>query len=210
MLFLGGSRLGYSNRGVHQLRKAFSQVAARCSHGIYLSRENKHWDRQRELIVVPTLPSPVRVAVPSTPTHDFAEALKFLSTIKPKPQKVAIPLDYRYDSDGSGNLAQSSPLIELRAEPPSSSPPEHGRVKPRQRHPPHQDRVKQLEHYKQQGSEFLMSQRSSATMYYVPKREILLEKGSLFGDHRKLQFRRFTPELGSIDEIPDPVVNCTV
>jgi hypothetical protein len=47
-------------------------------------------------------------------------------------------------------------------------------------------------------------------MYYVQKREILLEKGSLFGDHRKLQFRQFTPELGSIDEIPDPVVNCTV
>ena len=203
-------RLGFSNREVHQLRKAFSLVTARCSHGIYLSREIKHWDRQRELIVVPTLPSPVRAAVPTTPAHDSAEALKFLSTIKPKPQKVAIPLDYRYDSDGSGNLAQSSPLIELRAESPSSSSPEHGRVKPRQRHPPHQDRVKQLEHYKQQGYEFLMSQRSSATMYYVQKREILLEKGSLFGDHRKLQFRQFTPELGSIDEIPDPVVNCTV
>ena len=54
-------RLGFSNREVHQLRKAFSQVAARCSYGIYLSRKTHHWDRKRELLVVPTLPSPVRV-----------------------------------------------------------------------------------------------------------------------------------------------------
>ena len=54
-------RLGFSNREVHQLRKAFSQVAARCSYGIYLSQKSLHWDRKRELLVVPTLPSPVRV-----------------------------------------------------------------------------------------------------------------------------------------------------
>ena len=86
-------RLGYSDREVRQLRKAFSQVAARCSYGIYLSRKNKLCDRRRELIVVPTLPSPVRAAMPPTPAHDPAEALKFLSTIEVQAAEGGDPLD---------------------------------------------------------------------------------------------------------------------
>ena len=35
-------RLGFSHREVRQLRKAFAQVAARYSYGIYLSRKNVH------------------------------------------------------------------------------------------------------------------------------------------------------------------------
>ena len=46
-------RLGFSNRQVNQLNKAFSEVSARCSYGIYLSRATKSWVRTRDLLVVP-------------------------------------------------------------------------------------------------------------------------------------------------------------
>ena len=76
-------RLGFSNREVHQLRKAFSQVAVRCSYGIYLSRKNVHWDRQREPLVIPTLPSPVRAVVPPGPEAPGPEP----ETAHPRPSK---------------------------------------------------------------------------------------------------------------------------
>ena len=56
-----------------KLRKAVAQVAARCSYGIYLSRKNVHWDRRRELLVVPTLSRPVRVTVSSGPAAPATE-----------------------------------------------------------------------------------------------------------------------------------------
>ena len=45
-----------------------------------------------------------------------------------------------------------------------------------------------------------MSQQSSATVYYVPKLTQLRERGSLFGNNKKLHLRRFIPKLGAIDE----------
>ena len=91
-------RLGFSNREVHQLRKAFSQVAVRCSYGIYLSRKNVHWDRQREPLVIPTLPSPVRAVVPPGPEAPGPEP----ETAHPRPSKNPL-------------LDPSAPEVEARS-----------------------------------------------------------------------------------------------
>ena len=57
--------LGFTTRQTCKLRKAFSEVSARCSYAIYLSRMNKLWPK-RELLVIPvmqsrTQPGPVSV-----------------------------------------------------------------------------------------------------------------------------------------------------
>lgn len=99
-------KLGFSNREVHQLRKAFSQVAARCSYGIYLSRKNQHWDRKRELLVVPTLPNPVRDAV------RIASAVSEVKSESPHPLK---------DGSRTAKLADPDAATLLCAAPPNRS-----------------------------------------------------------------------------------------
>ena len=57
--------LGMSGRLASSLCKSVSQIAARCSHTIYLARSNKTWDATRELL---TEPSQKSAELPSGPT----------------------------------------------------------------------------------------------------------------------------------------------
>ena len=43
-------QLGMQKRTVSSLCKSLSRVVARCSYAIYLSRNNKTWDKKRELL----------------------------------------------------------------------------------------------------------------------------------------------------------------
>ena len=50
------SLLGMQKRKVSSLCTSLSRVVARCSYAIYLSRENKDWDRNRELLAEADVP----------------------------------------------------------------------------------------------------------------------------------------------------------
>ena len=49
-------QLGMQKRKVSSLCKSLSRVVARCSYAIYLSRKNKDWDRNRELLAEADVP----------------------------------------------------------------------------------------------------------------------------------------------------------
>ena len=49
-------QLGMQKRKVSSLCKSLSRVVARCSYAIYLSRKNKDWDKNRELLADADVP----------------------------------------------------------------------------------------------------------------------------------------------------------
>ena len=49
-------QLGMQKQKVSSLCKSLSRVVARCSYAIYLSRKNKDWDRNRELLAEADVP----------------------------------------------------------------------------------------------------------------------------------------------------------
>ena len=49
-------QLGMQKRKVSSLSKSLSRVVARCLYAIYLSRKNKDWDRNRELLAEADVP----------------------------------------------------------------------------------------------------------------------------------------------------------
>ena len=49
-------QLGMRKRTVSSLCKSLSRVVARCLYAIYLSRNNKDWDRKRELLAEADVP----------------------------------------------------------------------------------------------------------------------------------------------------------
>ena len=54
--FFFTGHMGMQKRKVSSLCKSLSRVVARCSYAIYLSRENKDWDRNRELLAEADVP----------------------------------------------------------------------------------------------------------------------------------------------------------
>jgi hypothetical protein len=79
--------LGFTNRQSNQLRKAFSEVASRCSYTIYLSSTNKTWDRSRELLVVPISPPNLPPSQKPTQESTSISYKPFTADAKHKPSQ---------------------------------------------------------------------------------------------------------------------------
>lgn len=72
-------KLGFRNREISKIRKVVSEIAARCSLAIYLSRFSKKWDRKRNLLSHDSISD---VAVPQAPLLSDRMDLKVATDIK--------------------------------------------------------------------------------------------------------------------------------